>query len=40
VVNSADCWDGNNAVFIRIVVPLDLKINPPESEVRDSWPET
>jgi hypothetical protein len=39
-VKPADYWDDNNAVIIRNVVPLDLKLNPPESEVRDSWPET
>ena len=40
MVKSAEYWNGNNAVIFRNVVPLDLKFNLPESEVRDCWPET
>ena len=40
MVKAAEYWNCNNAVIIRNVVPLDLKLNPPEREVRDSRPET
>jgi hypothetical protein len=40
MVKSAEYWNGNTAVIFRNVVPLDLKFNLPESEVRDFWPET
>lgn len=40
MVKSAEYWDDRNAVINWNVVPLDLKLNPPESEVRNSWPET
>ena len=40
MVKSAEYRNGNYAMIIRNVVPLGLKLNPPESEVRDSWSET
>jgi hypothetical protein len=40
MMKSAEHWNGNNAVITRKVVPLDLKLNPTEREVRDSRPET
>jgi hypothetical protein len=36
VVKAAEYWNGNNAVIIRNVVPLDLRLNPSIGELRNS----
>ena len=40
MVKAAEYWNGHNALIIRNVVPLDLVLDPSESELRDSWAET
>jgi len=40
MVKASEYWNGNNAVIIRNVVSLGLKLNRSESELWDSWPET